>query len=163
MYPLASSRRSSVRTVALVSGLSTAPNTSAAVTEPRVHTMVITECSSGLRFPGGRATPSSVTCCHFRGNLSAPRLVQADCYMMSPSHLPVVRTVRLALRQQRRSVGASLLIVLTLGVALGANAAMLSVADALLVRAVPFSDPARLVAVQTAFPSMKLTGMNLSG
>jgi predicted permease len=82
---------------------------------------------------------------------------------MSPSDLPVLGAVRLALRQQRRSPGATVLIVLTLAVALGANAAMFSVADALLVRAVPFTDPGRLVAVQTAFPSMKLTGMNLSG
>jgi putative ABC transport system permease protein len=67
------------------------------------------------------------------------------------------------LRGQRRSAGASALIILTLALALGANAAVLSVADALLIRAVPYPAPAQLVAVQSAFPRMKLSGMNLSG
>ena len=76
--------------------------------------------------------------------------------MMSPL---VKRLVRL----QRRSAGASALIVLTLALALGANAAVLSMADALLVRAVPFDAPDRLVAITTAFPRIRLTGMGLSG
>jgi predicted permease len=79
---------------------------------------------------------------------------------MSPT---IPDAFRVIVRQQRRSFGATALIVLTLGLALGANAAMFSVADALLVRAVPYPDPGRLVAVQTGFPAMKLTGMNLSG
>ena len=53
--------------------------------------------------------------------------------------------------------------MLTLALALGANAAVLSMADALLLRAVPFDAPDRLVAITTAFPRIRLTGMGLSG
>jgi predicted permease len=75
---------------------------------------------------------------------------------MSPS-------VKRLVRQQHRSAGATALIVLTLALALGANAAVLSVADALLLRAVPFVAADRLVAITTAFPGIRLTGMGLSG
>lgn len=51
----------------------------------------------------------------------------------------------------------------TLALALGANTAVFSVADALLVRAVPFPEPGRLVAVTTGFPNVRLSGMGLSG
>ncbi len=64
--------------------------------------------------------------------------------------------------RQRRNAGESALIVLTLALALGANSSMLTVADALLLKAVPFNSPERLVAVTSAFPSIKLTAMNLS-
>ena len=82
---------------------------------------------------------------------------------MSPSITGVAGSIRRLLRQQRRAAGATLLIILTLALALGANTAMFSVADALLVRAVPFRDAGQLVAVTVAFPGIKLTGMNLSG
>jgi predicted permease len=64
---------------------------------------------------------------------------------------------------QRRAAGATALIVLTLALALGANTATLSVADALLFRAVPYPHPGRLLVVTTAFPAIRLTGMGLSG
>lgn len=83
---------------------------------------------------------------------------------MSPSSSSsLLATLRRTLRLQRRAAGATFLIVLTLALALGANTAVLSVADALLLRAVPFAEPARLVAVNTSFPTIKLGGMNLSG
>lgn len=83
--------------------------------------------------------------------------------MMSPSNRLVPAWLRRLLRLQRRGVGATALIVLTLALALGANTAVFSVADALLLRAVPFRQADRLIAVTTAFPGIKLTGMNLSG
>src|ERR671913_1096871 len=82
---------------------------------------------------------------------------------MSPSGLLLPPLLSRALRRQRRSATESALIVLTLAMALGANSAMLTVADALLLKAVPFTDPGRLVSVTSAFPSIKLTAMNLSG
>lgn len=80
---------------------------------------------------------------------------------MSPSLLPVL--FRRAVRRQRRSPGAAALIVATLALALGANTAMFSIADGLLLRAVPFRDAGQLVAVTSAFPTIRLAAMNLSG
>ncbi|HYE87219.1 MAG TPA: ABC transporter permease, partial [Vicinamibacterales bacterium] len=71
--------------------------------------------------------------------------------------------LRQVARRQRGSLAAGALIVLTLALALGANTAVFSVADALLVRAVPFRDPSRLMSVTMAFPAIRLTGMGLSG
>jgi predicted permease len=82
--------------------------------------------------------------------------------MMSPTGWPLP-TIRTILRRQRRSAGSSALIVTTLALALGASTAVFSVADALLLRAVPFREADQLVAITSAFPSIKLTGMNLSG
>jgi predicted permease len=76
---------------------------------------------------------------------------------------PITASVRHLFRRQRRAYGATVFIVLTLALALGANTTIFSVADALLLRAVPYRDADRLVAVTTSFPAIKLTGMNLSG
>ena len=53
--------------------------------------------------------------------------------------------MRAALRSLRHAPAFSLLVICTLGVALGANIALFSAADALLFRAVPYSQPDRLV------------------
>jgi predicted permease len=57
----------------------------------------------------------------------------------------------------------SWLVVATLALALGAVTAVISVADALILRAVPFPDANRLVLVSSAFPRLRLTNMGLSG
>lgn len=73
--------------------------------------------------------------------------------------LPVA--LRRVWRLQRN--GASVLIAGTLALTLGAAAAVLTLADALLFRAVPFDDPARLTRISAGFPRVGLSGMALSG
>jgi putative ABC transport system permease protein len=60
--------------------------------------------------------------------------------------------MRAALRSLRRAPGFSLLVIGTLAVALGANVALFSAADALLFRALPFSQPDRLVTLYETQP-----------
>jgi len=57
------------------------------------------------------------------------------------------RDVRYAVRSLGRSPGFLTVSILTLGLAIGANAAIFSVADAVLFRPLPYRDPGRLVAV----------------
>ena len=52
-----------------------------------------------------------------------------------------------ALRVFRRSPGFCLVAIATLGVAIGATVTIFSVADAVLIRPVPYSDPDRLVQI----------------
>ena len=57
----------------------------------------------------------------------------------------LVNDVRLALRQHGRRPGFAVAVVLTLAVAIGATTAVFSVVNAVLVRALPFGSPDRLV------------------
>jgi putative ABC transport system permease protein len=53
--------------------------------------------------------------------------------------------VRFALRQLRRAPGLAAIVVATLALGIGANSAVFALADAALLRALPFRDPGRLV------------------
>ena len=59
----------------------------------------------------------------------------------------VVRDVRFGLRSLRRSPGFTLVAVLCLGLGLGANAAIFSVLNAVLLRPLPYPEPERVVRV----------------
>ena len=59
----------------------------------------------------------------------------------------VAEDVRFAVRQMRANVGFTLVATLTLALGIGANSAIFALADATLLRPLPFRDPDRLVAV----------------
>jgi len=91
----------------------------------------------GLRSPGARR----------RGSHGSP----------APGPNPIdalVVDLRFAVRHLRRHPAFALVVILTLAVAIGANTAVLSVVDSVLLRPLPYDAPERLVAVHQTFPPL---------
>jgi putative ABC transport system permease protein len=66
-----------------------------------------------------------------------------------PSLDSLARNLRLSLRQIRRRPGFAATVILTLGLAIGANTAIFSFVNALLIRPFPFGDPEQLVEIRS--------------
>src|SRR5882757_2763671 len=71
----------------------------------------------------------------------------------------MMQDFRFALRQMLKSPGFTVVAILTLGLAIGANTAIFSAIDAVLLHPLPYPDPDRLVTVRETLPKYSLRGI----
>ena len=76
--------------------------------------------------------------------------------------LGLLQDLRYAARSLRRTPGLTMAILLTLTLGIGANSAIFTVVNGVLLRPLPFGDPARLVTAYGEFPGLDLTHSRLS-
>src|SRR6185503_11311863 len=70
--------------------------------------------------------------------------------------------IRIAFRMMRRNPSVSIIAVMTLALAIGADTAMFSVVDALLLRPLPIREPDRVIVVHNRLPKLNLMKAGVS-
>ena len=76
--------------------------------------------------------------------------------------MTIAQDVRWAARSLRRQPGFTLVAVLTLALGIGANVTIFSIIDSVLLRALPYDEPDRLIRIYDTYPAFGVTSGNVS-
>jgi predicted permease len=100
-----------------------------------------------------------------RRRLGNPTAIREEIYQMNsvPVFEPLVRDLRYAVRMLRKTPGFTLIALVTLAVGIGVNTAVFTVVNSLLLKPLPFPDPARLVTLQLTYKTPRGTFTRMQG
>jgi predicted permease len=96
------------------------------------------------------------------GSVTGIREELREAWAFAPMLSGLIRDFRYAARTLRRSPGFSSVVVLTLGLGIGANTAFFSVVNAVLIRPLGYAHSDRLVSVHEAFPQARIDRLPFS-
>ena len=96
------------------------------------------------------------------GSVTRIREDLREAWAFAPSLASLIRDIRYASRLLGRSVAFTSVVVLTLGLGIGANTAFFSVVNAVLIRPLGYTDVDRLVSLQEGFPQARVDRLPFS-
>ena len=96
------------------------------------------------------------------GSVTRIREDLREAWAFAPRLASLLRDFRYAARQLRRSIAFTSVVVLTLGLGIGANTAFFSVVNAVLIRPLGYADADRLVSLQEGFPQARIDRLPFS-
>lgn len=100
-----------------------------------------------------------------RRRFGSPVSIRQDlhaAWALAPRTSALLRDLRYAARILRRARAFTVVVVLTIGLGIGANTAFFSVVNAVLVRPLGYPDPDRLVSVSEGFPDARIDRLPFS-
>jgi predicted permease len=96
------------------------------------------------------------------GSVTRIREDLRETWAVAPGASAFLRDLRYAARTLRRDAGFASVVVLTLGLGIGANTAFFSVVNAVLIRPLGYADADRLVSLQEGFPRARVDRLPFS-
>jgi putative ABC transport system permease protein len=96
------------------------------------------------------------------GSVTRIREDLRETWAVAPAASAFLRDLQYAARTLRRDVGFALVVVLTLGLGIGANTAFFSAVNAVLIRPLGYAEEDRLVSLHEAFPQARIDRLPFS-